>query len=905
MRNLKRALSLVVASVMLLGMMVVGTSAASFADADEIVNKEAVEITAGLGLFAGSDGKFNPKGNVTRAQMATIIVKMLYGSEINADQFKGTNKFNDTAAFEGGWAEGYINLCANLGIVKGFGDGSFKPGQSLTTAEAVTMIINALKVDAGAGTWPLTVMAKAEEMKLFAELAVKPGTNEALTRDALASVVLEGLQYSPKGTTGYKVEGLNFVFEDIADALQAAKYDPTKITEVVGDDTLANTVFEMVSVSGFVTANQATGYDYTEVAGVALNLETGLDMIGHYVTAYYASEFESEEEPGVAYAIVDEAKYVVVSGDEAVDTQKEYKALFGSKALDLAAKMTYVDGLYNVVGYPYVDDNDTPDNAEDDTEHTFGEVCGYNKATWTAPNGTYVIYEGKIIAYIAGATKILSKVSYVSNIAGKEYIRVAGSPSAITMQNNADEDVVNEYAGIAKDDIVVVECANGIYTLTKAEKIEGKITRTGFVDGVQAITVNGTQYKEYEVDNYAGLKTDIKDNYGASTIDFEATYAVYVADGKYIGWSGITAAANVSDVIYVVGGYELEGTADAYGKKATNIYAQGVDMEGKEVSILVGVNYDDSTPDLGVTAKANVETGFQTFKLATESKAKKAGIMVASALKTPEDENYEDGIYTLALDDTENNVLTSDSVYVDFTIGETADIAFLAPTTKFIVVELTDTENDSTNVGTELDIALYTGLYKEDMAGKEAILSQDAAGNVTLEVVVIDAKAAVTSDDFIYVSEDQANSASGTANGTEQTVYFTGANEDKAIIVAEVYGKGFYTYTIEKNEDGVDEYTLESAEAANIVADETFTRLSGTKLISTTIKALDAANAKVIDARTEDTIKGHDVAEMTMLEDLTAAADANFTVEFTAILDEDLETVTHIFITKVTANDPQ
>ena len=32
---------------------------------------------------------------------------------------------------------GYVNLCANLGIVKGFGDGSFKPGQSLTTAEAV------------------------------------------------------------------------------------------------------------------------------------------------------------------------------------------------------------------------------------------------------------------------------------------------------------------------------------------------------------------------------------------------------------------------------------------------------------------------------------------------------------------------------------------------------------------------------------------------------------------------------------------------------------------------------------------------------------------------------------------------------------------------------------------------
>ena len=47
MRNIKRALSLALASVMLLGMMVVGSSAA-FADADKIVNKEAAAITAGL-----------------------------------------------------------------------------------------------------------------------------------------------------------------------------------------------------------------------------------------------------------------------------------------------------------------------------------------------------------------------------------------------------------------------------------------------------------------------------------------------------------------------------------------------------------------------------------------------------------------------------------------------------------------------------------------------------------------------------------------------------------------------------------------------------------------------------------------------------------------------------------------
>ena len=49
MRNLKRALSLALASVMLLGMMVVGSSAKGiddFTDKDKIVNQDAVAVTA-------------------------------------------------------------------------------------------------------------------------------------------------------------------------------------------------------------------------------------------------------------------------------------------------------------------------------------------------------------------------------------------------------------------------------------------------------------------------------------------------------------------------------------------------------------------------------------------------------------------------------------------------------------------------------------------------------------------------------------------------------------------------------------------------------------------------------------------------------------------------------------------
>ncbi len=61
MRNLKRALSLTLASVMLLGMMVVGAGAASYPDVDENDNVEAIEVLQAVQVMRGDDkGNFNP-----------------------------------------------------------------------------------------------------------------------------------------------------------------------------------------------------------------------------------------------------------------------------------------------------------------------------------------------------------------------------------------------------------------------------------------------------------------------------------------------------------------------------------------------------------------------------------------------------------------------------------------------------------------------------------------------------------------------------------------------------------------------------------------------------------------------------------------------------------------------------
>ena len=77
MRNLKRALSLALAAIMLVGMMVVSASAASYndlTDKDQIVNKDAVSMLVTLGVIEGKpDGSYAPTEACDRAQMAKMI----------------------------------------------------------------------------------------------------------------------------------------------------------------------------------------------------------------------------------------------------------------------------------------------------------------------------------------------------------------------------------------------------------------------------------------------------------------------------------------------------------------------------------------------------------------------------------------------------------------------------------------------------------------------------------------------------------------------------------------------------------------------------------------------------------------------------------------------------------------
>ena len=100
--------------------------------ADDYWANTAISTMTGLGIVQGrSADTFDPKAPITRAQFAAICARFDTGKS------NGEQTFSD---IQGHWAEKYIERAAELGWIKGFEDGTFRPDTYITRAQAMTMI---------------------------------------------------------------------------------------------------------------------------------------------------------------------------------------------------------------------------------------------------------------------------------------------------------------------------------------------------------------------------------------------------------------------------------------------------------------------------------------------------------------------------------------------------------------------------------------------------------------------------------------------------------------------------------------------------------------------------------------------------------------------------------------------
>jgi subtilisin family serine protease len=115
-----------------------------FSDVDpDGAHGAAIGRMAGAGIINGyDDGTFRPTQTLTRAQAASLLVR---GLEIDVPQ--PTGRFRDVPT---GYAHAAtIEAAAAAGIATGYDDGTFRPGEPLTRAQAATMIARAFGLPAG------------------------------------------------------------------------------------------------------------------------------------------------------------------------------------------------------------------------------------------------------------------------------------------------------------------------------------------------------------------------------------------------------------------------------------------------------------------------------------------------------------------------------------------------------------------------------------------------------------------------------------------------------------------------------------------------------------------------------------------------------------------------------------
>lgn len=116
----------------------------SYTDTKQSFAVKEIEMAREAGIILGfSDGTFRPDQAVTRGQVAAItsrFVQNMCGSSSDSALCETGSSLSFPDVEKDYWAAEAIQHAASVGIISGFGNGTFRPEQPITRAQAVVML---------------------------------------------------------------------------------------------------------------------------------------------------------------------------------------------------------------------------------------------------------------------------------------------------------------------------------------------------------------------------------------------------------------------------------------------------------------------------------------------------------------------------------------------------------------------------------------------------------------------------------------------------------------------------------------------------------------------------------------------------------------------------------------------
>ena len=636
MRNLKRTLSLALASVMLVGMMSVGASAVNasdFTDADEIVNKDAVSTMTALGIINGKeDGSyFDPTGNVTRAEMAKMLCVAINGGVDPVLGVKDTPTFTD---IKGTWAESYIEYCAANGIIAGRGNNKFDPTGTVSATEAAKMLLgvlgyNAEKSGLVGNDWAINTNVLANQNGLYKNLA-NLNANTLLTRDNAAQMIYNALD-------------ANMVELNAAGNYTTSQYSYTGTESVVtGTERVWVVKIKDSSVNDAVKALDGSVYNSRQDAIDTLDAANGSKLDSSKYTLEQKTQNVYGENTVTKYA--DETmghKYLslITDGDAVLtDVEKDSKGTYTLYMNGITTKGQYtkVEGDYsNLIGQKvevlYKDsENVYGVYASTDSslivESTAGKVEAVKNGEVKIDGTTYkvdsnvtttALYTGKLIDGLnVGGNKAAAVKAYDNDDNGKidtvVYVPFTAAKVTYVGEKSFNTDVntnvkfedVNAYDDMAKNDYVIKsDAANTVDdtdTYVLAETVEGKIEATKS----DSVRIDGTWY------NYVTSDPD-------TDLALDSTVKAAVLNGYIVKSEVITSSHELQDYAVIV-----NTDKDINGEQAKLLFADGTTKV-----VTTDVKYDgtSSRANVGDLVTYEVKKGEYVLTKAETSDADKAG----------------------------------------------------------------------------------------------------------------------------------------------------------------------------------------------------------------------------------------------------------------------------------------
>ena len=499
MRNLKRALSLLLSSTLVLGMLVMGSSAASYTDVTSEENVEAIEVLKAVGVMTGDEnGNFNPDKLVTRAEMAVVMANLL---DLKVEDFKGASiPFTDVPE----WAVPYVAACYADGITAGISATQYGSNDSVTTAQAALMMMKALGYFQNASDfgsdWQVATVKQGSKINLFD--GVEAGASSAMTRNDVAQIALNTLK-----STMVETDGTNTT---ITTGDVTINTGDTKYVEVTNtsskyaaiDNAKDGDKYYVQLGEKLYDGDLKLNKDATDAFGrPGSKWSYNNDTVGTYsdeADATYTASVKSKEIYSDLGLSESTTASVIVDGEPA-----------GTFSIAKNSSTTFGESGKGVLVEAYVDDDDN--------------------VTLVAIN-TYV---GEVTSVYEDADEPYSVISGISGNGGQY-----------------------ETTAFEEDDIVLYTYADGeIQSVALAEKVEGAevtSTTTNSSSKYTALKADGTSYSMA-----AGYELDSE----VDAISTETNYDLYLDAYGYVIYVGYYEAAS-SNYAYVLKADKLDNGLD-------------------------------------------------------------------------------------------------------------------------------------------------------------------------------------------------------------------------------------------------------------------------------------------------------------------------------------------------------